>query len=193
MADQDQPIINILGEKIALGPHRRELLPLYQKWINDFEVLRTLAIPMAPTTFEQETAWYERDRGAGGVEFTIYLRDSLRPIGNTGLHQIDHQHRSAEFGIMIGEKDCWDKGYGTEAATLMLDYGFTALSLHNIMLRAYSYNARGLRAYAKAGFKLIGRRREARRFGGEVYDEVLMDCLATKFKSPVLHKLLPEG
>ena len=190
----DQPIINIWGEKVALGPHRRDLLPLYQRWINDFDVTRTLAIPMRPMTHEAEEAWYQRtSQGDRDIAFTIYELATLRPIGSTGLHAIDHLHRIAEFGILIGEKDCWDKGYGTEVAMLMLDYGFTALSLHNIMLRAYSFNQRGLRAYTKAGFKVIGRRREARRFGGQAYDEVLMDCLASEFQSPVLHKLLPEN
>ena len=188
-----QPIINIWGEKVALGPHRRDLLPLYQKWINDFDVTRTLSIGLLPMTFEQETAWYDRPGGDRDAVFTIYLRESLRPIGNAGLHQIDHRHLSAEFGIIIGEKDCWNKGYGTEVAQLMLEYGFVALSLHNIMLRAYSYNQRGLRAYEKAGFKLIGRRREARHFAGKAYDEVLMDCLATEFQGTALSHLLPEN
>ncbi|MBI2887453.1 MAG: GNAT family N-acetyltransferase [Chloroflexi bacterium] len=198
MADHepsDQPIINIIGEKVALGPHRRELLPLYHKWINDFEVTRTLAVGMQPMTWEGEEAWYQRTSQPGDhdILFTIYQRESLRPIGNTGLHRIDHQHRTAEFGILIGEKDCWDKGYGTEVARLMLEYGFTALSLHSIMLRAYSFNQRGLRAYTRAGFKLIGRRREARRFAGVAYDEVLMDCLATEFQGQTLAHLLPEA
>lgn len=189
----EQPIINILGEKVALGPLRRDLLPLYQRWINDFEVTRTLAVGLFPMTFEQEAAWYDRPKRDRDAVFTIYERDSLRPIGNAGLHQIDRGHRTAEFGIMIGEKDCWDKGYGTEVARLMLEYGFVALSLHNIMLRAYSFNQRGIRAYEKAGFKPIGRRREARRFGGKPYDESLMDCLATEFQGTALPKLLPEN
>ena len=191
-SEQNQPIINIVGEKVALGPHRRDLLPLYQKWINDFEVTRTLAVGLRPMTWEAEEAWYNSPRDRD-VSFTIYERATLRPIGNTGLHNVDHKHRTAEFGIMIGEKDCWDKGYGTEVARLMLDYGFTGLGLHNIFLRAYGYNERAIRAYSRAGFRLIGRRREARRFGGRPYDEVFMDCLATEFESPVLHRLLPES
>ena len=191
-APSEQPILNLVGEKVALGPQRRELLPLYQNWINDFEVSRTLLIGLRPMTMEAEEAWYA---GVGQnpqeVVFTIYERASLRPIGNTGLHQVDHRHRTAEFGIMIGEKDCWGKGYGTEATGLMLDYAFTALGLHNVMLRVYSYNERGIRAYTKAGFRIIGRRREAQRFGGRAYDVVYMDCLATDFQSPVLGRLVP--
>jgi RimJ/RimL family protein N-acetyltransferase len=93
---------------------------------------------------------------------------------------------------LVGEKDCWNKGYGTETTTLMLDYGFTALGLHNIMLRVFSYNERARRAYLRAGFKEIGRRREARRLAGRAYDVVYMDCLATEFEGSTLKHLLPE-
>lgn len=191
----DSPIINITGEKVALGPHRRELLPLYERWVNDFEVVRTLAIGLHPMTHEAEEAWYHgasTRRGSDEV-FTIYERATLRPIGSTGLHNIDYAHRIAEYGIMIGEKDCWGKGYGTEVTTLMLDYGFTVLGLYNIMLTAYEFNERGIRAYLRAGFREIGRRRQARRLGGRAYDVVYMDCLATEFESTVLRHLLPEG
>jgi diamine N-acetyltransferase len=189
----DCPILNIIGEKVALGPLRRELLPLYMKWINDFGVTRTLAAGFHPMTLEAEEAWYEaactRDRDA---LFTIYECGTLRPIGSSGLQHIDYFHRTAEFGIMIGEKDCWGKGYGTEATVLMLDYGFNGLGLHNIMLRVYSYNERAHHAYARAGFREIGRRREAIRLAGHAYDDIYMDCLATEFQGPILRHLLEQ-
>ena len=185
-------LINIQGEKVVLGPLRRELLPLYQRWVNDFEVVRTLgAIPMRPLSFEQEESWYHGTIGdARETSFTIYERATMRPIGTTGLREINHQHGTATWGILIGEKDCWNKGYGTETARLMLDYAFTALSLTNVLLTVYSYNTRGIRAYLRAGYKEIGRRRGARRFAGGVYDEVYMDCIASEFESLVLRSLL---
>lgn len=189
-----QPILNIVGTAVALGPPRRDLLAVYLKWINDFEVTRTLAIGMRPRSWESEQAWYDRiSTSERDVFFTIYERASLRPIGGTGLHNVDHANRTADFGILIGEKDCWDKGYGTEASSLMLDFGFTVLGLHNIMLRVYSFNERGLRAYTRAGFRIIGRRRQAHRLGGRAYDEIYMDSLATEFQSPLLHRLLPPA
>ncbi len=51
---------------------------------------------------------------------------------------------------------------------------------------SYLWNRVGIRAYEKAGFKPIGRRRECRVMGGEVYDEIYMDCLASEFESPTL-------
>ncbi|HYU17628.1 MAG TPA: GNAT family protein [Chloroflexota bacterium] len=192
--ERQQPIVNVEGQKVALGPLRRELLPLYQRWINDLEVRRTLAVmTVGPMTWEAEEAWYERSSKAQGEAlFTIYERATMRPIGTTDLRQIDHFNRTADFGILIGEKDCWGKGYGTEVTALMLDYGFTALGLHNIVLRVFSYNERGIRAYTRAGFREMGRRREAHRLGGRAYDVVYMDCVATEFQSPVLRKLLMD-
>ena len=188
MSDVDAmpaPIINISGERVALGPLRRDLLPFYQRWINDWEVIRTLGQPLRPMTWESEEAWYE-GVARSGVQFQIYERETLRPIGTTGLHEVDHQHRTAVFGILIGEKDCWGKGYGTETARLMLDYGFTALGLHNIALEVYSNNPAGLRAYEKAGFREFTRRSEAYYADGQWWDVIMMEALSTEFESPLL-------
>jgi len=190
MASSESPIINITGDKVALGPLRRDLLPLYERWINDFSTLLTLGLPPTAMTMEQETAWYDRAATSEqGMTFTIYERATGRPIGTTGLHDIDYRHRKAAFGIMIGEADCRGKGYGTETTRLILDYAFTALGLHNVMLTVFEYNLAGRRAYEKAGFREFGRRRQCRRMGGRLWDEVYMDCLATEFTSPLLGRI----
>ncbi len=183
-------VINIEGQLVALGPYRRDHIPVYQAWINDFGTTRTLKIPPAPMTAEQETAWYDAMSGSSTTaSFVIYERSSGRPVGGTNLHDIDYRHRTASFGIMIGAPDYRGKGYGTEATRLMLDYAFTALGLHSVMLTVYAFNLAGQRAYAKAGFKEIGRRRECRWMGGRLWDEIYMDCLATEFVSPILDRV----
>lgn len=189
-----EPIFSITGERVALGPIRRDLLPTYTRWLNDFEVLRGLSVGFRPMTAEAEAAWYDgAATNTSGIQFTIYERESLRPIGNTGLNGIDHRHRTAEFGILIGETDCWHKGYGTETARLMLDYGFTLLGLHHIMLRVFNFNQWAIRAYERAGYTVCGRRRECIRLGDTAYDEIIMECLATEFDSPLLARLLPDN
>ncbi|MGH3145734.1 MAG: GNAT family N-acetyltransferase [Rubrobacter sp.] len=181
------PILNVVGERVALGPLRRDLLPLYQRWINDFDTIRMIGFPQGPMTVEGEQEWYERQaRSEDDVPFTIYERETLRPIGNTGLHGVDYRNSRATFGILIGEPDYRGNGHGTETTRLMLDYAFTALGLHNVMLTVFEYNLAGIRAYERAGFKEFGRRRRCRAMGGKVWDEVYMDCLADDFESPVL-------
>ncbi len=195
----DAPILNIVGERVALGPIRKDLVPLYQRWFNDFHMLRTLGMRPGPMTLEQEEGWYERAsrESPDSVVFTIYERGSWQPIGTTGLGQIDFRNRTAEFGISIGEPAARGRGYGTETTRLVLDYAFTALGLNNVMLRVFEYNLAGRRAYEKAGFREIGRRRAARYMAGRYWDEILMDCLASEFESPVLGEIfvpdVPRG
>jgi RimJ/RimL family protein N-acetyltransferase len=71
----------------------------------------------------------------------------------------------------------------------MLEYGFTVLSLHSAFLRHFAYNARGHRAYLRAGFREIGRRRECAFWAGKPYDLVYMDCLASEFEGSALKHL----
>jgi RimJ/RimL family protein N-acetyltransferase len=184
----DQPVINLRGEKVALGPFTRQLLPVFERWFNDFAVAIFSGDPLIPMRKELVEADYERnskDWPRERVEFVIYERASLRPIGLTELRHLDRANGTADFGIMIGEKDCWGKGFGTEATILLLDYGFTVLGLHNVLLTTAAYNTRAQRAYTRAGFREIGRRREVFRLGGRRYDDVFMECLATEFTSPI--------
>jgi RimJ/RimL family protein N-acetyltransferase len=140
----ERPVLNVEGELVALGPLRRDLLPLYQRGINNLGTVRTLDLPPYPLTREKDEDWYNRQaRAEDDVPFTIYERETLRPLGNTGLHEVDYRNRTASFGIIIGKPECRDKGYGTETTRLMLDYAFTALGLHNVMLIIFEFNAAG--------------------------------------------------
>jgi diamine N-acetyltransferase len=191
MTAVDTPILNIEGELVTLGPLRREHIPLYLRWINDFGTTRTLGAPVRPMTLEQETAWYEQaavDDDRTG--FTIYERATRRPVGNCGLHEVDLANRRTVVGIMIGEPDARGRGYGTEAMRLLLDYAFTVLGLHSAMLTVFEYNGAGRRCYEKVGFREMGRRRESRWYNGGFWDEIHMDILTSEFTSPVLRKLL---
>jgi diamine N-acetyltransferase len=86
---------------------------------------------------------------------------------------------------MIGEQDCRGKGYGTAVTRLVLDYAFTVENLHNVVLDTAAHNERAIRAYTRAGFRIIGRRRQALCWGNTRYDSVLMDCLSTDFETPL--------
>jgi diamine N-acetyltransferase len=185
---EEKPIINIAGEKVALGSTHKGMIPFFEKWDNDFAISIMSGDPLRPVTREVIEADYERHSKEDQhqvVDFAIYEYTTMRLIGTTGLRHINSIHRNAEFSIYIGEKDCWGKGYGTEATILVLDYGFTILGLHNIVLRTYGYNERAIRAYTRAGFREMGRWREAARVGDRRYDIVYMDCLVSEFTNPL--------
>jgi RimJ/RimL family protein N-acetyltransferase len=161
------PITTLTGPRITLGPLRREFVPAYCRWSNDLGTSRTLGLSW-PATLEEELARYEqRALAENATWFTLYERASGRPIGLTYLYEIEPRHARANFGILIGEGDCRGKGYGTEATRLLLDYAFTAQGLHSVQLEVFEYNLAGMRAYQKAGFRELGRRRQAHQHGPE--------------------------
>ncbi len=184
----DTAIINITGSLVALGPLSKDMLPLITRWINDFGAQQRVGIPIpGPMTHEAEEQWYESvSTGSDRCTFAIRECETMNPIGSTALHGIDLRNRGATFGIMIGDPSARGKGYGTEATSLMLDYAFSMLGLHSVSLTVAEFNIAGQRAYARAGFKECGRLRERIRFAERWWDQILMDCLAGEFESPVL-------
>ena len=185
--DEQSLVINIAGERVALGPLRRELIPFYVRWRNDFSVQRTTGLKPRPVTTEQLTRSFEEQESYSDSHwFTIYQLEPFRAIGTTDLFSIDHCYGIAQFDMLIGEQDARRRGFGTEVVKLMLDYAFNALGLHNVMLTVSEYNLAGRKAYERAGFKEFGRRREADAIGGRRWDEIYMDCLSTEFNSTVL-------
>ena len=186
-----QPIVSIVGEMVALGPQRRDLATLTYRWLNDFAVLAPLGVTPRPLTADAAVRLFEESEAAArDVWFTVYERATMRPLGIAGLRDVDHTQCTAEFVIFLGERECWGKGYGTETARLILDYGFTALGLRNIMLKVYDFNVRGIRAYTRAASCEVGRRREPFLVRQHHHAVVLMACLAAEFRSPVLRRTL---
>jgi RimJ/RimL family protein N-acetyltransferase len=186
--ERPRPVFNIVGEKVALGPGTRtEQIELFYRGDNDFEVTIFAGDPLWPRQREAFEADYDRqakEPHPDWVGFLIYDRATDTPIGGIGLRDIDLTMGTAELGISLGRKDYWGKGFGTEAITLMMDYGFTVLGLHNVMLTTTAYNERAIRSYLKVGFREFGRRRESRRVGDRRFDTVYMELLRSKFHSP---------
>ena len=172
-----RPIIR--GEHVYLRAPERSDLATFVRWFNDADVLRNLAM-RAPMSLALEEGWFDRmlaTQGTTNHHFVICLLTDDRPIGTVGLHGIDFAHGSAEFGIAIGEKDEWGKGYGTDALRAICDFGFGELRLERIALEYYAGNERGRRAYEKAGFVHEATLRRARFARGDHLDVHVMSLL----------------
>ena len=189
-----QPVVNFRGERVALGPLHSGLLPLIERWDNEFRTIDLGGDDPRPRAAESIAATWdtllrgERDDWLG---FAIYALPDLSPIGIANIRDFNNPHGTAEFGITIGDPSQRGQGYGTEATRLLLDYAFTVLGVHNVWLDTPAYNAPAIRAYEKVGFREIGRRRGARTLAGSRYDVVLMDCIADEFIPPAT-RVLPE-
>ena len=188
---QPQPFILVQGQRVGLGALRQDLIPTYLKWRSDLEVLRGTGDSAQIPTVEALQAWYEQATNPSNrdVHFTIYDLDDLAPVGTAALVRVDQHAGTAEFGLTIGERR--NQGLGTEATRLVLDWAFTVMGLRNILLVTFAWNLPAIRAYTKAGFREIGRRRGAVVTYGQRHDQVLMDAVADEFSDSVLAKQAP--
>lgn len=143
-----------------------------------------VATPQSQEKWVDDNIKEGAEREPKGVEFTIYDRSDGAPVGTAGLFQIAHARGRATFSIAIGERR--GQGLGTEATRLVLDFAFHVLQLRNVMLEALAWNAAGLTAYERAGFRRIGVRRGAAISRGRPTDVVLMDAVPEDFGPSVL-------
>jgi len=171
------------GERAALGLLRREQLPRLAAWFNDPDVRRGLA-HRGIVNEDGETAWYEHVTEAARqprpttVAFAVHDAADGELVGVCDLESIDHNFSRAEFGIFLGQRR--GTGIGTDATRLALDWAFTIIGLHNVMLESYEFNEQAIRAYKRAGFRVIGTRRDSVRALGRRWDSVLMDATAAR-------------
>ena len=175
----------IIGERVRLRGMEKEDLPMFVRWFNDPEVRRNLDI-VQPLSMGQEEKWYADILNRPAEEHPLCIEikqgEDWIFIGNLGFLRIDHHDRSAEIGIAIGEKQYWNKGYGTEAMRLLVDHGFENLNFNRLYLHVYETNPSGKRSYEKAGFSVNGRLREARFLEGEYVDVFIMSILKSEWK-----------
>jgi RimJ/RimL family protein N-acetyltransferase len=184
-----EPDLLVAGERVALGPLRRDLAETYGRWINQLDVRFGVEYVAVATPQSQETWVDESNKEAGerepkSVTFTIYDLADRTPVGTCGLFDISHMQGGANLGISLGERR--NQGLGSEATRLTLDWGFHVLGLHNVLLEALAWNTAAIRAYERAGFRRIGIRREAAMSRGERSDVVLMDAIPADFGESVL-------
>jgi RimJ/RimL family protein N-acetyltransferase len=125
-------------------------------WFTDPEATRNLLI-FSPVSLQVEEAILEGlAKSQTDMVVMIVVRDTDRPIGTVAFYLDKGPYRRARFGIVIGAKDQWGKGYGTEVTVLMVAYAFDTLNLHRVWLHVLEYNEAGRRVYQKVGFREEG-------------------------------------
>ncbi|MDQ7794876.1 MAG: GNAT family protein [bacterium] len=170
------------GEKVILRPPERSDVPMFQRWINDREVNRWLITPW-PMSLAEEERWYERITSSSTDKILVITTADGTPVGNLGLHRIDHRYRNAELGIAIFEKGYWGQGLGTDAITTFLRFAFDEWNLHRVTLVVREDNHRARRCYDKVGFVVEGVEREAQFSGGRFVNMVRMGILDREFRA----------
>ena len=140
----------------------------YLRWMTDPTTNRFLESRFAKHSLESLREYVvDRVDDTSNAFFAIVLKDGDRHIGNIKLGPIDAHHRLADIGILIGEKDCWGKGYASEAIGLVVRHAFDTLNLHKVTAGCYAPNTGAIQAFKKVGFLQEGLRKSHCFYEGE--------------------------
>ncbi len=173
------------GRQVRLRPREVTDLERVYTWINDPEVTRFLDSGRYPISRADERRWLEehpRNNYANGVGLAIETKDGAH-IGNIDLMRVRPEDRKAGLGIMIGEKDYWSNGYGTDAIIVLLRFAFGEMNLHRVWLTVDTSNERAVACYRKCGFQEEARLRQDRYTAGRYWDTLFMGILHDEFEA----------
>ena len=154
------------------------------RWIHDREVTQFL-MARYPYSLAAEKDWAAaaaKSSDFNEVRFAIETLDGVH-IGMCGLHRGRPEDRLADLGIMIGEKEYWSQGYGTNAMLTVLRFGFYQMNLNNVTLGVFEINPRARAVYEKCGFIEEGRGREEYYQDGRYIDVIRMGVLRREFEA----------
>ncbi|MDO8522838.1 MAG: GNAT family protein [bacterium] len=172
--------MKLIGKQIILRPIKLSDAEHFVKWVSDPEVNKFTT--RNKITLKEELKWIKGMRKTKNTFiFAIDTKDGTH-IGSAGIHDMNRKDKNAIFGILIGDKKYWNKGYGTDATTVLLNYGFNKLKLHRIELFVYEYNPRAIKVYKRLGFKLEGIKREQVFYKNKFYDVLNFGILDREYK-----------
>lgn len=182
------------SEKLILEPiEAKELLEISQliaKWVNDEIITYYMFTGQKPQSSEQVANELKKEiEKESNVLFLIRDIETQKIIGYAGLYDIHLSARKAEFRVLIGEKEFWGKGYGTEVTELLTYYGFDRLNLNRISLGYVAENKGAGKAYEKAGYIYEGTFKQDIYRNSKYYDAIAMAILRDDYykKSYKLH------
>jgi RimJ/RimL family protein N-acetyltransferase len=129
----------------------------YIEWLNDFEVnkyLESRFLRQDQRTVKEFVETCQKSRL--NFLFGIFIKNSMKHIGNIKLGPINTHHNYAEIGLMIGDKDSWGKGFASKAVSMVTQFGFYQLKLEKISAGCYESNIGSKKAFEKSGYQVEG-------------------------------------
>lgn len=170
----------IRGCTVTLAPLEREHLGLVAAWRNDPEISANF-FNTFPLTLSGQEEWYQDLLMREDRKLFIIQDVDGEPIGTAGFDHIDFKNQKAElWSVLVGKKDSWGKGFGTDATRALLGFAFWEMNMNRVCLEVYASNQRAIRMYEACGFRVEGTLRESSYRHGRFQDTVIMSVLRTE-------------
>jgi len=148
----------IIGTKVRLRQKRLSDAKNDYAWQTSPELARLDAAPLLTLSFPRYLKDYASELCYPAPNRRVFAVETLegKHIGNCVYYNIDEAKGEAELGIVIGDRDYWDKGYGTDAVTTLVSHIFRKTILQRIYLKSLEWNHRAQRCFQKCGFTPCG-------------------------------------
>ena len=164
------------GSLIRLRAREPEDVDRAMLWLNDPEVRQFLG-RQYPFSRKEATERLLFAPSFDAALFAIVRKEDGLLIGDCGLFGASRENRGATLGIQIGDKTCWEGGYGTDTMRTLCRFGFDVMNLHRIQLHVLSWNERAIHVYEKVGFHREALYRDVMFRFGKYHDMVVMGLL----------------
>lgn len=174
------------GKLVKLRAYKEEDIELATKFINDEETKKLLCIGIPfPMTKWEEESWVKSKKVNDNFtyDFAIENLDNSKYIGGCSINECNIKNRNCTIGIMIGDKDCWGKGYGTDVLNVLVKFIFEELNMQKVKLSVFGFNHRAKACYTKVGFKEEGILRKEIFRNGKYHDEIIMAIFREEWES----------
>lgn len=149
------------------------------KWRNDLRIWDMLGGVRYFVSESYEKRWIENAIfNSKDVRLAICLKENNRYIGNVYMTDINQLERSCTSHILIGEQDCWGKGYGCEALTLATNYMFKERNMHRIQALILESNIQSLKMHQKCGYEVEGLLRDTVFKNGKFQSQYILSLLS---------------
>ena len=167
------------GARVRLTALHEGDVPTMARWDEDARTRRLFGARPARPRSEAEIAHFLKDLRENDRTITFGIRrlDDDALTGALELDGILWPHRVCGFGVVIGDRENWGRGYGYEAAELGLTFAFDELNLHRVTATVFSYNQRSIALVEKLGFQYEGVFREFLERDGKRHDMLLYGLL----------------
>ncbi len=147
-----------MGDKIRLRDKKLTDVRTDYRWQTDAELAKLDAAPALVMSFALYLLDYSsiiHDYDQFRYPLAVETLDG-RHIGNCTIYDIDEKKGEGQVGIMIGDKDYWSKGYGTDVINTLVGFIFRNTSLNRLYLKTLDWNIRAQKCFTKCGFAQCG-------------------------------------
>jgi RimJ/RimL family protein N-acetyltransferase len=164
-------------ERVQIGPITVQDSEALFRWFNDQQAAR-LDYAWRPVDGMSHQKWISSvGTDPTQIWFAIRRHGQAAIVGYAILRNISVVHRSAEFGLRIGDDADRGRGMGKEAARQVLRFCWRALNLNRVQVSVFAGNERALRLYATLGFRREGTLRRAQYIDGAWKNIIILGAL----------------